>query len=110
MPISSRVAFGVACLFVSPALADEAAPSFKEIKQIISSRCQTCHSEETSQPGIYEAPKGIKLDTAFEITTYAPKINEQVVVARLMPLGNVTEMTEEERKKIAAWFAAGAKQ
>jgi uncharacterized membrane protein len=31
-----------------------------------------------------------------------------VVVTRMMPLGNITKMTDEERAVIAAWVAAGA--
>jgi uncharacterized membrane protein len=30
-------------------------------------------------------------------------------VTRIMPLGNVTQMTEQERAVIAAWVASGAK-
>jgi uncharacterized membrane protein len=34
---------------------------------------------------------------------------QQVVVTRIMPLGNATQITEEERAVIAAWVRAGAK-
>jgi uncharacterized membrane protein len=33
----------------------------------------------------------------------------QVVVTRMMPLGNVTQITEQERAVLAAWIKAGAK-
>jgi len=32
------------------------------------------------------------------------------VVLKAMPLGNVTQMTDAERHKIAAWFQGGALQ
>jgi uncharacterized membrane protein len=38
----------------------------------------------------------------------AQRIYQQVVVTRMMPLGNVTQMTDQERAVVAAWMAAGA--
>jgi uncharacterized membrane protein len=35
-----------------------------------------------------------------------PKIVEQAVVERMMPLGNETDMTEEERDRLGAWAEA----
>ena len=37
------------------------------------------------------------------------RVYQQVVVTRIMPLGNTTGMTDEERAVIAAWVRAGAK-
>jgi len=82
--------------------------SFTDIKRIVETRCRTCHSESPLQQDVYEAPKGIKLDDAQEIKFYSPKIMEQVVKLRLMPLGNVTQITEEERAEIGRWIADGA--
>ena len=57
---------------------------------------------------IEEAPKGVMLDSAERIVTMAPQIYAQAVQARAMPLNNLTEITEDERGKLAAWFAQGA--
>jgi len=35
-------------------------------------------------------------------------MDQQVVVTRIMPLGNLTHITDEERAVIAAWVVAGA--
>ena len=48
------------------------------------------------------------LETATQIAANAQKINEQAVVTRAMPIGNLTGMTEAERAVLAAWIAAGA--
>jgi uncharacterized membrane protein len=88
--------------------ADDAPVSFADVQRIVETRCRTCHSESPLQQDVYEAPKGIKLDDAQEIKFYSPKIMEQVVKLRLMPLSNITEITEEERTKIGRWIADGA--
>ena len=49
------------------------------------------------------------LDTPEEIQLYASKIEQQAVLSKIMPLGNTTEMTEEERQRLGAWIEAGAK-
>ena len=54
------------------------------------------------------APKGVMLETKEDIKKYAAQINTQVMT-KAMPIGNITEMTDEERDKIAAWFYQGAK-
>ena len=51
------------------------------------------------------APKGAMFDDAAEIEKHAALIHQQVVVTRVMPPGNLTQLTEEERARIAAWYA-----
>jgi uncharacterized membrane protein len=48
------------------------------------------------------------LQGADAIVQNAQRIYQQVVVTRIMPLGNATKITDEERAVIAAWVAAGA--
>ena len=48
------------------------------------------------------------LETDAQIVANAAKINEQAVVTRTMPIGNLTQMTDAERGIVAAWIAAGA--
>jgi uncharacterized membrane protein len=54
-----------------------------------------------------QPPKGIVFDTADQIAANAPKISE-TVGNRYMPIGNLTQMTDDERALIVAWFAQGA--
>ena len=46
--------------------------------------------------------------SAASIAQNAGRIYQQVAVTRIMPLGNVTQITEEERAMIARWFHDGA--
>ena len=46
------------------------------------------------------------LETFEEFRAWAPKILEQVVLDRNMPIGDDTGMTEEERALLARWIGA----
>ncbi len=85
------------------------AVSFAEVKQIVVSRCTTCHSQTPTQAGFASAPSGVLLDTDVQLLTQAPNIYQQSVVTKAMPLGNLTGMTDEERTLINRWFNAGAR-
>ena len=53
-----------------------------------------------------EAPKGVKLDSAERISAQALTIYQQTVIAKAMPPGNLTGLTEEERKLLERWYLA----
>ena len=72
-------------------------------------RCATCHAPAPTFAGIAQPPAGVVLHTPEAIATNAQRIYQQVVVSRIMPLGNVTQITEYERAVVAAWIAGGAK-
>lgn len=91
------------------AVAAAAAPGFAEIKAVIDARCLSCHAAQPTQPGFAAAPLGVAFDTAAEIHQNAEKIYKQVVQTKAMPLANLTNMTDAERARIAAWYEAGAK-
>ena len=88
---------------------DAAASQFAKVQSIISQRCATCHAAAPTQPGFATAPAGIRLDTAELIHQNAVKVNMQAVQLKAMPIGNLTQMTEDERAVIGAWFQAGAR-
>jgi uncharacterized membrane protein len=44
------------------------------------------------------------LDTDRQIRTEAARIHQQTVVLKAMPIGNLTQMTDEERAMIDAWY------
>jgi uncharacterized membrane protein len=79
---------------------------FAEASQILASRCSMCHAGEPVWEGIGIAPKAIRLDTEAEIARQADAIRMQAVITHAMPPNNVTEMTIDERQKVAAWLAA----
>ncbi|MFO6069898.1 hypothetical protein ACLBT0_33175, partial [Pseudomonas aeruginosa] len=66
------------------------------------------HSAEPTSQLFSTAPGGIMLDTPQQIQQLAPKIQAQAVASQIMPLGNITQMTQEERNLIGSWIAKGA--
>jgi uncharacterized membrane protein len=48
-------------------------------------------------------------DTPAQIRQHAPEILAQAVKTHTMPLGNVTEITDDERSQLGAWIAAGSR-
>ncbi len=86
-----------------------AAPDFTRIQAIITQRCASCHSDKPTQAGFATAPAGMMLQTPELIHQHAAKIFQRAVQTKDMPLANMTQMTDEERADVAAWFQAGAK-
>jgi len=82
---------------------------YARVKSVIDTRCVACHSVHPTQAGFNEAPKGVMFDTAAQVKARAALINQQAVVAKAMPLGNLTQMTDEERALLGAWYSQGAK-
>jgi len=77
-----------------------------DIASVMQQRCATCHAAHPTMMGA--APAGVLLDTPESISLNAQRVYQQAVVLKAMPLGNVTQMTDGERQKIAAWFQGGA--
>jgi uncharacterized membrane protein len=82
--------------------------SFATVRSIMQQRCVSCHAEKPTYEGFAQAPKGVMLQTPEQIAANAV-MSAQTVASGYMPLGNLTGITEEEREKIAIWFAQGAR-
>jgi len=82
---------------------------FAQVKTILDQRCTVCHSSSPSSPLFTTAPAGVMFDTPEQITLEAAKINAQAVASNVMPLGNMTKMTKQERQLIGKWITEGAK-
>jgi uncharacterized membrane protein len=78
--------------------------SLAEIRPIIMERCTNCHSASPTHIAFPAAPLGVMLDTDAQIRTEAARIHQQTVVLKAMPIGNLTQMTDEERARIDAWY------
>jgi len=50
----------------------------------------------------------VVLETDQQIAVEALRIHNQTVVTRVMPIGNLTGITEEERALLDRWYRAGA--
>ncbi len=82
-------------------------PKFAQVAQIVMTRCSMCHTSNPVWPGIDVAPDGVLLDRPDRILARARLIDLNAVRSRAMPPANITEMTQAERRLLAAWFAAG---
>jgi len=74
---------------------------------IVQARCASCHAAKPTDDAFEEAPKGVMFDTPEELKAHAERVLAQAVTTEAMPLGNVTEMTPEERARLGAWIRAG---
>ena len=82
---------------------------FAKVQVAVHDRCTVCHANAPTQPGFSAPPKGIVLETADDMVRQAETIHQQVVVTKAMPIGNLTQMTDDERGLIAQWYQTGAK-
>jgi uncharacterized membrane protein len=80
--------------------------AFEEVRMVVSHRCTTCHSAAPTHPAFPAAPGGVVLDTDEQIVAEALRIHQQTVVTRVMPIGNLTNISEAERDIIDRWFQA----
>ena len=117
LPVSGAALIVAAMIWLAPpgpgsapadASAGRAPLTVADIQPIIARRCVACHSAHPTL--LAAAPQGIMFNTAGQIAANAPRIYMQAVQAKAMPLGNVTGMTDAERREIAAWVSGGAQR
>jgi uncharacterized membrane protein len=89
--------------------ASDSVTQFAKVESVLAQRCVSCHAAHPSQPGFASAPAGVMLDNADAIRQHSAQIYKQAVQLKAMPLANMTNMTDQERALIGAWFEAGAK-
>jgi len=112
-PLIGAVLLGLVAWWTAPRLAAlpkvDGPAGIEQVRAIIGQRCITCHAAVPTFPGVAQSPAGVQLESPVLIAQHAQRIYQQVVATRIMPLGNVTEMTDQERAVIAAWISDGAK-
>ena len=112
-PIAGAVLLGVVGWWTQPHPVPlppvQGVVNFARVRSIIGQRCVTCHSPAPTFPGITAPQAGVLLHTPADILQNAQRLYQQVAITRIMPLGNATHMTDEERAVIAAWVKSGAK-
>ncbi|MBE7927130.1 MULTISPECIES: urate hydroxylase PuuD [Pseudomonadaceae] len=86
----------------------ESHSQFSKVSSVIEERCTVCHSAKPTSPLFSAAPAGVMFDTPEQIQQMAAKIHAQTIASQIMPLGNITQMTQEERDLLATWIAQGA--
>jgi len=80
----------------------EGPPDQAQITGLIEQHCVQCHARNPEHAGFSAPPAGFAFDSWDEILGQKTQI-QQVVASRYMPLGNMTNMSDEERDIIAAW-------
>ncbi|WP_029044807.1 urate hydroxylase PuuD [Cupriavidus sp. amp6] len=115
-PAAGVAALGVVAVMIAPqprpavakgAEAAAATVSFAKVQEVMNARCVQCHAEQPKM--MPTAAKGIKLETPEDIKAHAQLIYQQAVQQKAMPLGNVTQITDDERALLGQWFEGGAK-
>ena len=84
--------------------ATDASVTLDMIVPVVHARCTTCHSKTPTHIAFPAAPSGVVLDTHEEILAEALRIHQQSVIVKAMPIGNLTQMTDEERELIDNWY------
>lgn len=80
-------------------------PDMAAVQAILKQRCAACHS---AQPTLMAAaPLGAIFDTPEQIIARAERIHQQVVQLKIMPPGNLTQLSEDERAALDRWFQDG---
>ena len=75
---------------------------YKELQPILAQRCYMCHGAAVQM-------KNVRLDSPQGVAAHAQAVYQQVVVTKIMPMNNATNITDAERDVIKRWFEAGAK-
>jgi uncharacterized membrane protein len=89
----------------APALTGELPKiDFTQVHSIVANRCLQCHGSHPTDDLWKTPPNGVILESEAQFRSKADLVQLHVVVAKSMPLGNKTGMTEEERAVIAQWL------
>ncbi len=83
--------------------------SFADVRRVVQERCTTCHSATPTHAAFPSAPAGVEFDRDSQIIAEALRIHQQTVLTRVMPIGNLTNISDEERALIDRWYQTGAK-
>lgn len=78
--------------------------SYEELQAVVAGRCLACHSSRNTDEEWKLAPNGVKFETEAQLREKADKIYLHVVLAKSMPLGNKTGMTDQERELVSRWI------
>jgi uncharacterized membrane protein len=74
---------------------------YAEMRAVVDQRCALCHNAAVQQ-------KNVALHTPELLKQHAQAVYQQASVLKLMPMGNATQITDDERALIKRWFDAGA--
>lgn len=90
--------------FATASHADAGTVADTEALAIVSKHCVMCHAVKPGHESFQEAPKGIILESVDDLRKHAATIYAQTVQIRAMPLGNQTDMSENDRATLGQWL------
>ena len=85
-------------------------PTSAAVMPLIEKHCVNCHADQPAHPGFAAPPLGVVLDTEARLEANAERVYRSAVVTRIMPLGNLSGMSDEEREVLARWYAGMAQR
>ena len=75
-----------------------------EVMAIVDKHCVSCHAASPSHESFDTPPKDMVLETVDDLHRHAETGGQIHGPDPTMPLGNETEMTDEERAQLGAWI------
>ncbi|HCH24018.1 MAG TPA: hypothetical protein DE179_06950 [Oceanospirillaceae bacterium] len=75
-----------------------------QAQTMIADHCVACHSAQPTHVAFVTAPAGVMLDNLEQVRVQGSRIYQQAVATQIMPLGNATQMTTEERQLLGQWL------
>ena len=75
---------------------------YEILQPILAQRCYMCHGAQVQM-------KNVRLDAPSQVKLHAQAMYQQVVVSKIMPMNNTTDISEAERMVIKQWFETGAR-
>jgi uncharacterized membrane protein len=74
------------------------------VAAIVNNHCVACHAASPTHPAFQSPPAGIRLDDLLLLASHNGKVQQAAVNTHYMPLGNTTNMTEDERQQLGQWL------
>ena len=78
----------------------------QQVMAISDKHCVSCHAAKPANDAFETPPKDVVLETIAQWRRFAPLVDKFAVQTDAMPLGNESNMTDQERDQLGAWIAA----
>lgn len=71
---------------------------------IVAQHCQSCHANNPSSDIFATPPKDLVLEDIESVIKNADLIKAQAIQSQIMPLGNLSQMTLQQRQQLGQWL------
>ncbi len=90
--------------YQAPKVEANALVSDTQVMQIVQQHCLACHAKLPTHTGLQAAPADIVLDSTAQLRLHRDRILNAAVYSNMMPMGNITGITDEQRQQLGAWL------